>query len=266
MEMQAMHIEHARKNTTAESIVYLLLSFPLGLIYFLITVIGLSVGLGTIVIWIGLPILFVTLVAIRGMAALERQLVVSLLRFPIPSRPARNSETRRTFIQYLRDMLRDQYTWTGMLYMILKLPLGIFSFTLALVLPIVATATALLPLAYLINLFVNAILLKSGIDSTGYIIPYFIEVHGTFDLVMFLRSFIGVPIGILLWFVTSFVLNGLAIGSGELARALLGPVEAAPVAQTNYQTIPPMPQPYEQQAYESQAYEQQMYITQEQHS
>ena len=266
MEMQAMHTEHTRKSTTAGSIVYLLLSFPLGLIYFLIAVIGLSVGLGTIAIWVGLPILFVTLVAIRGMAALERQLVVGLLHFPIPSRPARHSETRRTFIQYLRDMLRDQYTWTSLLYMILKLPLGIVSFTLALTLPIVATATALMPLAYLINLFVNAILLKSGIDSTGYIIPYFIEVHGTFDLVMFMRSFIGVPIGVLLWFLTGFVLNGLAVGSGELARALLGPIETAPVAQTSYQTMPSMPQSYEQQAYESQPHEQQMYVTQEQHS
>lgn len=154
---------------------------------------------------------------------------------------------------YLRDMLRDQYTWTSLLYMILKLPLGIFSFTLALVLPLVATTLTLLPLAYLINLFVNAILLKSGIHSTGYIIPYFIEVHGTFDLVMFIRSFVGIPAGILLWFVTRFVLNGLALGSGELAHALLGPGETMIVAQPDYQTMQPMPQAYrQQQAYMSQ--------------
>lgn len=255
MEMQEMYTgqEYTRKSTTTGSIVYLLLSFPLGLLYFLITVIGLSVGMGTLVIWIGLPILFGTLLAIRGMAALERQLVVSLLHIPMPARHSRYSETHRTFIQYFRDMLRDQYTWTSLLYMLLKLPLGIFSFTLALVLPIVATVTTLLPLAYLINLFVNAILLKSGISSTGYIIPYFIEVHGTFDPIMFIRSFIGVPIGILLWFVTRFVLNGLAFGSGELAHALLGPGKTTLVAQPGYQTIPPMPQAYrEQQVYMAQ--------------
>lgn len=251
--MMGMHIENTRKSTTAGNIVYLLLSFPMGLIYFLITVIGLSVGLSTLILWIGLPILFGTFFAIRGMAAVERQLVVSLLRFPLPYRQQRDSETRRTFIRYFSDMLRDPHTWTSLLYMLLKLPLGIFSFTLALVLPILATVTTLLPLAYLINLFVNAILLKSGIQSTGYIIPYFIEVHGTFDLVMFMRSFIGVPVGLLLWFVTRFILNGLAFGSGELARALLGPGETERVVQQpDYQTMPPVIQPYEQQPYLSQ--------------
>ncbi len=111
--------------------------------------------------------------------------------------------------------------------MILKLPLGIFSFTVALVLPILAVATTLMPLAYLINLLVNVILLRNGIQSTSYIIPYFIEVHGTFDPVMFARSFVGVPIGLALWFVTRFLLNGLALISGELARALLSPADAA---------------------------------------
>ncbi len=238
--MMAMHIEDTYKSTTAGNIIYLLLSFPLGLLYFLITVIGLSVGLSTVILWIGLPILFGTFFAIRALAALERQLVVNLLHLPIPyrHRQQRDSETHRTFMRYFSDMLRDPHTWTSLLYMFLKLPLGIFSFTLALVLPILATVITLLPLAYLINLFVNAILLKSGIQSTGYIIPYFIEVHGTFDLTMFIRSFIGVPVGLLLWFVTRFILNGLAFGSGELACALLGPGETESVEQqSDYQTI-----------------------------
>ena len=50
-------------SSTRGNIVFLLLSFPLGLISFLIAVIGLSVGLGTLVIWIGLPILFATLLS-----------------------------------------------------------------------------------------------------------------------------------------------------------------------------------------------------------
>ena len=87
-------------------------------------------------------------------------------------------------------------------------------------------AVTVLPLVYLINLFVNVILLKSGIQSKGIIIPYFIEVQGQFDLVMFARSFIGIPVGLALWFVTRSLLNGLALFSGEMARALLSPGEA----------------------------------------
>jgi hypothetical protein len=100
--------------------------------------------------------------------------------------------------------------------------------TLALVLPIVSLAITLLPLAYLVNLLVNTILLKNGIQSSGIIIPYFIEVRGQFDLVMFAMSFIGVPIGLAFWFATRFLLNGLALHSGEIARALLSTGEEAP--------------------------------------
>ncbi|HEX6477417.1 MAG TPA: sensor domain-containing protein [Ktedonobacteraceae bacterium] len=213
----------AQKRSTAGNIAFLLLSFPLGLFYFLLTVIGLAVGVSTLVIWIGLPVLFATLVAIRGMAAIERSMASSLLRVSFPAPLHRYDAPRQGFSRRFGSLLRDPLTWTGMIYMILKFPLGIISFTLALVLPIVTIAVTALPLTYLINLFVNLILLKNGIHSTGIIIPYFIEVHTQFDLVMFARSFIGVPIGLALWFMTRYLLNGLALLSGEMARALLSP-------------------------------------------
>ncbi len=71
--MVKMLLTTTKKSTTAGNIAFLLLSFPLGLIYFLVTVIGLAVGVSTIILWIGLLILFATLVLIRGMAAVERR-------------------------------------------------------------------------------------------------------------------------------------------------------------------------------------------------
>ena len=239
-----MNTERMYKSTTIGSIVYLLLAMPLGICFFTLTVVGLSLGLGTLVIWFGLPILFGTFVAIRGMAAIERRLVVTLLRFPLPYTQSRQRETRRTFIQYIKDMLRDPLTWTSTLYMLIKLPLGIISFTLALVLPIVSTAITLMPAVYLINLFVNAILLKNGIQSSGIIIPYFIEVHNTFDPIMFLRSFVGVPVGILLWYITRIVLNSVALGSAELVYAMLGEDEQAMPIQPSRMEMPMMAAQY----------------------
>ena len=195
-------------------------------------------------IWIGLPILFGTFVAIRGMAAIERRLVVTLLRFPLPYAQERRRETRRTFIQYVKDMLRDPLTWTSTIYMLLKLPLGIISFTLALVLPIVSTAITLLPAVYLLNVFINGILLKNGIQSSGIIVPYYIEVHSTFDIVMFVRSFVGVPVGIVLWYVTRLVVNGLALGSAELVHALLGQDEVGMPTQPRQMEMPMMASGY----------------------
>ena len=223
-----MHLQAktAKKSTTAGNITYLLLSFPLGLCYFILIVTGLALGAGTLVIWIGLPILFITLLMVRGMATIEQRIAASLLHVSFPYDTMREAP-RQSFTRHFASVLRDPSTWTGIIYMMLKLPLGIISFTLALTLPIVSLAVTALPLAYLINLLVNVILLQNGIHSTGYIIPGFIEVHNQFDLVMFARSFVGVPVGLALWFMTRSLLNGLAAISGEIARALLSPSMAA---------------------------------------
>jgi hypothetical protein len=136
-------------------------------------------------------------------------------------------------------MLSDPYTWTSTIYMLLKLPLGILSFVLALTLPVVSAALVLFPLGYLVSLLVNIILLKNGISSDGMMIPGFIEIHGSFDLIMFARSFIGVPVGIVVWLFTRTLLNGLARASGELANALLGPGVAYVIAQPSTSNAAP---------------------------
>jgi putative sensor protein len=220
-----MLLNTTKKSTTAGNIAFLLLSFPLGLIFFLVTVIGFTLGVSTLILWIGLPILFATLVLVRGMAIIERRMATNLLHVSFPYQLDLHDMPHRGFLKRFGNVLRDPLTWTSMIYMIVKLPLGIISFTLALVLPIVSLALTLLPLVYLVNLFVNTILWKNGIQSTGIIVPYFLEVRGQFDLVMFARSFIGVPIGLALWLVTRFLLNNLALLSGEIARALLSPGE-----------------------------------------
>jgi hypothetical protein len=233
-------LHSTQKSTTVGNITFLLLSFPLGLFYFLPTVIGFAVGVSTLILWIGLPILFATLVLIRGMAAVERRMISTLLHVSFPSQPYRYDVPQQGFLRRFGNMLRDPSTWTSTIYMILKLPLGIISVTLALVLPIVAIAVTALPLVYLINLLVNMILLNNGIHSMGIIIPHFIEVDGQFDLVMFARSFIGIPVGLALWFVTRALLNGIALISAEIARALLSPGEADVMTQSDRFHASPM--------------------------
>ena len=104
-------------------------------------------------------------------------------------------------------MLSDPYTWTSTIYMLLKLPLGILSFVLTLTLSVASAALVLFPLGYLVSLLVNVILLKNGVSSDGTLIPGFIEIHRSFDLVTFARSFIGDPVGIVLWSVHPHLLT-----------------------------------------------------------
>src|SRR5947207_2704667 len=81
------------KTHTASNIVYLLLSFPLGVFYFVLLITGLSVGVGTVIVWLGIPILFATIAGIWGMAAIERSLAAHLLHIDMPTPPQRYAES-----------------------------------------------------------------------------------------------------------------------------------------------------------------------------
>lgn len=209
------------------TLVYLMLSLPLGIVYFVLVVTGLALSVGTLIIWIGVPLLLITLLIIRGMAEIERQIIARLFRRPLPSRPY-GAQPKLSFLGRLGAVLRDPRTWSATLYMFFKMPLGIVSFVLAVTLPLVSLALTALPLAYLLNLYIDSILQHNGVSSSSILIPYFIEIHGGFDPMTFARTFVFVPIGLALGLVTYFLLQGLGAFSRELAYALLGPGESAP--------------------------------------
>ena len=54
------------------NLLYLLLSFPLGIAYFVFLITGLSLGAGLLVIFVGVPILIGVLFACQGLGAFER--------------------------------------------------------------------------------------------------------------------------------------------------------------------------------------------------
>lgn len=233
-------MEHS-VNTSVRSVigsfVFLIISLPLGLLSFIVTVTGLSVGLGTMVIWLGLPILWLTLLCVRGMAEVERWSVRRLLGIPIGAR--QQPVLEQGFLRRFGRILRDPYTWTGALYMLLKMPLGVLNFSLAFPLALVSAALTVLPLVYLLNLCVNIFLFAHGIAAHSVLFPYALEIQGAFDPLMFARTLIGVPIGIICWVITRYVLTGLAICSGELARVLLGPGKAGAQPHQDRQYVVP---------------------------
>src|SRR5262252_4995271 len=102
-----MLINTTKKSATVGNIAFLLLSFPLGLIYFLVTIVGFVVGISTLMLWIGLPILFATLVLIRGMAALERSMATNLLYPSFPDKPSSQEMLQKGFLRHFGSILRD---------------------------------------------------------------------------------------------------------------------------------------------------------------
>src|SRR5216683_4336740 len=102
--------QHKTKRTLTSEVVFLMLAFVMGLIYFDVVIIGLSLAAGTLVIWIGLPILFAMLYAVHGMAEVERRMVSSLLGMPHSELPY-GRVPEKGFLRRLGSLLRDPYTW-----------------------------------------------------------------------------------------------------------------------------------------------------------
>jgi len=107
------------------NIVYLLLAFPTGLAYFIVLVVGVTVGASLAILIVGLAILLATLAAWRAMAALERGLARGLLGVPIAQPADRRGLPR---VEQVRLWLRDPVTWKSLVFVALKFPLGIVSF------------------------------------------------------------------------------------------------------------------------------------------
>ncbi len=72
---------------TYRRLVYLLLAAPMGMVYFSLLAAGISVGLGTAVVWVGVPILFGMAVVWRAAAAFERRLTIWFLEAKVDPTP-----------------------------------------------------------------------------------------------------------------------------------------------------------------------------------
>jgi signal transduction histidine kinase len=99
---------------------YVLLGFPLGLISLVLLITGFALGVGTVIIWIGLPILMATLLLARGFAALERHRIADVLDRRIPQ-PHYKRVTAPSFWRRVLTPLSDPQCWFDLLH-------GIFRF------------------------------------------------------------------------------------------------------------------------------------------
>ena len=108
------------------NVLYLLLAFPLGLLYFVFLIIGGSLGLGFALLWVGVPLLVITVGAWWIFAALERLLARALLGMDLPDAP-RPWEAADGVLAKARAHFTSPATWKDLAFVLLKLPLGLFS-------------------------------------------------------------------------------------------------------------------------------------------
>jgi hypothetical protein len=181
------------------NVLYLWLAFPLGLAYFIVLVTGFSVGIGLTIIWIGLAILFLLMLAIWGLEGLERVLAIGLLGASVPERLPVSGELG--FKPWVKAVFKSSALWKGLAFLFIKFPLGLAGWIASVVSLSVSIAFALSPIAYWFG---------GQVDLGGWLLD------GPFGLALLSLS------GFFMLFVTLHLHNGLAWMWKKLAEVLLG--------------------------------------------
>ncbi|MDA8218925.1 MAG: sensor domain-containing protein [Dehalococcoidales bacterium] len=181
------------------NVVYHLLGLPLGTAYFVFLVTGISLGLGLLVIGVGLLILLAVLLGWYALAAFEREMVIRMLRVPIPPMSRPGSPNQDIFSR-LRDLLRNPITWKSLFYLFARFPLGIFSFSVAVTAIAFTVAMVTAPLTY-----------KYAPTVAGLI---YINTQNE----AILCSLLGLVVGV----ASLHLMNGLAYVQARFAKFMLG--------------------------------------------
>ena len=143
-----------------------MLAFPLGLFYFVFLVTGLSVGLGLVIIWVGIPILLVVAGAWWLFGAFERVQAKYLLGADVAS-PPRAWETVNGVWGKLKAHFGSGATWKDLFYLLAKLPMGVLSFTLLVTLASILAWLVALPIAGYLGHRCHLVGQRRGLDAAA---------------------------------------------------------------------------------------------------
>jgi signal transduction histidine kinase len=188
--------------------VYLLASMFVGLAWFTILSVGLTLGAGLLIVWVGVLVLALTLLAWRGGAWLERRWVRATLgvHIPDPYRPL----PAGSLWQRARVLAGDPATWKDLTYLILLLPLGMVWFVVTTTLWAFGLGGLTAPLWY-------------WIPSIGGVAVFANGDRGWFVLDTLPEALLACVVGAALCVAAAWAVKAMATAHGALALALLGP-------------------------------------------
>ncbi len=187
-------------------LLFMLFSLATGIVYFVVTVTGLSLSVGLAVLIIGVPFFIAFIGVTRVLALVECRLVEAVSGVRMPRRPV-HPGAPGGFWARVMSMLTDARTWTTLAYNILMLPLGIAYFVLAVVGISVGLAFVGAPIIELLH--------AGGFFEPDSVFAHGIHAHG--DGVVIRPEWLDSPLGMFLMFVIGVLLVTLTL---HLARAV----------------------------------------------
>ncbi|MCO8273456.1 sensor histidine kinase [Actinoplanes sp. TRM 88003] len=108
---------------------YVLIGFPIGLLTVSLFMALFFTGVGTLVIWVGIPILIATLMTARGFATLERARLGPVFGYKMPH-PYYKKQAEGGFVRQSLGVLGDGQSWLDMLHGMFRFIPSTISFSL----------------------------------------------------------------------------------------------------------------------------------------
>ena len=209
------------RSQTYKNLLYLLLAFPLGIVYFTWLVTGGALGVSLLITWVGLPILVLTLSGATVAAGIEARLAASLVGVDA-SVPSFLSEFRVEdglalpgdgFVEAIKQLVTAPSTWTSVVLLVTKFVAGIVSFVA--VVTSTAIAAALLAAPFIYNDAAVSFGSASPVAASDYTI-------GSWTVSTLPEALVVAGAGVLFVLVVFNLLNGLARVQAMYTASLLG--------------------------------------------
>ena len=185
---------------------YLLLSMPLGILYFFILSAGFVFGAGLAITIIGIPILVAMIFITYILGDLERATTSRMLGIPIvkpEGQPSKSDSAKSILVAQLKS--KDFWKELGYLLFV-KLVIGMFSFTIAIALFILPLSLLASPLIVAYFPQVDIWFFNTRIDTMSK------------ALVCLAAGSVAAPVSVL-------AINGLASAHGKITNWALGKAE-----------------------------------------
>jgi len=181
------------------NILYNLISFPLGIFYFVFLLTGIVLGLSLLIIWVGIIILLAMILIWWYLSVFERELAILFCRVKIAPMKREEDEGKSLWGKFVLH-LKQPVTWKGLLFLFMKFPIGILQFVVT----------------------VTIISVVGGLISAPFTYSYIDMNIGSFYITSLSMAIYCCLLGIMLIFPVLHLFNFLSIILGQFASVLLG--------------------------------------------
>lgn len=207
----------AREPFTCEAwreLLYALVGLPLALSGFVFTVVSLFASGYLLVTLVGLPLLAVSSLGARWLGALNRSVARRLLGENVP--PPAPFRPKPGFAGWIRSGLADSPGWRARGYLVLKMPVAVASFVVAVALRLGGLWFVLAPVQWAANVGTEKV-------EVGGVVRHYVINFRSFYFDTWAKTLLLVALGVVAWWVAPWLLRALLYVDRQLLADLLGP-------------------------------------------